>query len=144
MRLKILTSSIKHLNGALKKWMAIKLLTLILILGVEFDGTFGGLIKLAPVAIFTTFFRPFIWESHKISQLLASLESLVLLFFTIYVFSKVEYFFLKLILTDPLIMYCFLFSLVFAIFVGCKYFKFWNIWSDIKFRVFLFIPLHYF
>ena len=49
------------------------------------------------------------------------MESFILLFFTFYVIIKTGIkTFLKLILSDPLIMYCFLFSLVFALFVGAS------------------------
>jgi hypothetical protein len=90
-------------------------------LGAEFDGTYTGLVKIAPIAVATTFFRPFIWETHKISQLLAALESLVLMFFTLFIIFKSGLRSLtKLILTDPLIMYCFLFSVVFALFIGAS------------------------
>jgi len=115
------TESIKDLNGAFKAMDGNKTADSNFDLGVEFDGTFGGLIKLAPVAIATTFFRPFIWESHKISQILASVESLILLFFTIFVILKSGLIYtIKLILSDPIIMYCFLFSIVFATFVGAS------------------------
>ena len=90
-------------------------------LGAEFDGSFSGLIKIAPIAIATTFFRPFIWEAHKISQLMAAMESLALAFLTLYIIFKSGIrTIIKLILTDPLIMYCFLFSIVFALFVGAS------------------------
>ena len=90
-------------------------------LGAPFDGSFRGLVKLAPYAIGATFFRPFIWETTKVSQLLAALESLILMFFTLYILLKAGIVTcIKLILTDPLIMYCFLFSLVFALFVGAS------------------------
>ena len=90
-------------------------------LGIQFNGSFTGLIKLAPVAIATTFFRPFIWESHKVSQLMASLESLILMFFTLFIiFKSGVKMLIKLVLTDPLTMYCFFFSIVFALFVGAS------------------------
>lgn len=116
-----LTSSIQHLNGAFKNMDGNETADSNFDLGVEFDGTFSGLIKLAPVAVFTTFFRPFIWESHKMSQMIASLESTVLLFLTLFIILKAGLInFIKLILSDPLIMYCFLFSIVFATFVGAS------------------------
>ena len=116
-----ITSSIKHLNGAFKAMNGNETAESNFDLGVEFDGSLKGLINLAPIAIFTTYFRPFIWESHKISQLLASLESLVLLFLTLFVIFKSGLkSFTKMVLTDPLIMYCFLFSFVFALFVGAS------------------------
>ena len=116
-----LTTSIQHLNGAFKAMNGNETAESNFDLGVEFDGSFRGLMKLAPVAIATTFFRPFLWESHKASQLLASLESLVLMFFTLFIIFKSGFrTLIKLVLTDPLIMYCFLFSLVFALFVGAS------------------------
>ena len=48
-------------------------------LGVDFDGSAGSLAKIAPAAIIATLFRPFIWESKKLSTLLSSLESLALM-----------------------------------------------------------------
>ncbi|MBX2933357.1 MAG: hypothetical protein KF825_03870 [Ferruginibacter sp.] len=88
-------------------------------LGVEFDGTLISLIKMAPAAIIATFYRPFIWESRKISTLLSSLESMFIMFFTLYVLFKVGLFkTLKAIKNDPVILYSVLFSLLFGLFVG--------------------------
>lgn len=116
-----ITKSIQHLNGAFTSMNGNETAESNFDLGVEFDGTLHGLIKLAPVAIFTTFFRPFLWESGKLSSLMASLESLVLLFFTMYVIFKSGLrMFMKLVLSDALIMYCFFFSIVFALFVGAS------------------------
>jgi hypothetical protein len=118
---KDLTTSIQHLNSGFKAMNGNETAESNFDLGVEFDGSLRGLIKLAPVAIATTFFRPFLWESHKISQLLASLESLVLMFFTLFIIFKSGLrTLIKLLLTDPLIMYCFFFSVVFALFVGAS------------------------
>jgi hypothetical protein len=87
--------------------------------GTEFDGSATGLIKMAPLFVGTTFFRPFIWESKKIATLLSSLEGLTLMIFTIMVFFKagVKTAF-QTLTKNPLAMYCFLFSIIFALFVG--------------------------
>jgi len=115
------TSSIKHLNGSFSSMNGDESAESNFTLGAEFDGTFGGLIHLAPVAVFTTFFRPFFWESHKASQYLAAIESCILLFFTLYIILKTgPLSFARMILADPLIMYCFLFAVVFALFVGAS------------------------
>ncbi len=88
-------------------------------LGAEFDGTFTGLIKIAPFALTATFYRPFIWETNKVSQLMAALESMILLFFTIKIFLQIGPFrTFKYILSDPLSIFCLLFALVFGLFVG--------------------------
>jgi len=88
-------------------------------LGVEFDGSMGTLAKMAPAAIIATLYRPFIWESKKLSTLLSSLESLAIMFFTVFVFFKVGVKnFVWAIIKDPAILYCILFALLFALFVG--------------------------
>lgn len=88
-------------------------------LGVEYDGSMRSLIRMAPAAIVATLYRPFIWESRKLSTLFSSLESLVLMLFTIYVIYRLGLkTFLGTIIRNPIIMYCLLFSLIFALFVG--------------------------
>ncbi len=87
--------------------------------GVEFDGSVMGMVKMSPVFIGTTFFRPFIWESKKIGTLLSSLEGLTLLIFSIVVFFKAGFKTVFQTLTkNPLATYCFLFAIIFALFVG--------------------------
>ena len=88
-------------------------------LGVEFDGTNSSLVRMVPAAIVATFYRPYLWESKKLSTLLSSLESLALMIFTLYIFFRVgPYLFISSILKDPMVMFCFFFSIIFALFVG--------------------------
>lgn len=88
-------------------------------LGVEFDGSPLSLMKIAPAAINATLFRPFLWESKKISTLISSLESMAFMLFTLYVMVKAGPFrFFRNIFSDPMIAYCFWFSILFAVFVG--------------------------
>jgi hypothetical protein len=88
-------------------------------LGVEYDGSPGSLLKMTPAAIVATFFRPFLWESKKISTLMSSAESLALILLTVYVLLKAgPYRFIKMLFTDPMTSFCFFYSVVFAIFVG--------------------------
>ncbi|MEP7106621.1 MAG: hypothetical protein ABI760_01540 [Ferruginibacter sp.] len=88
-------------------------------LGVDFDGSNLSLIKMAPAAITATFYRPYLWESKKVSTLLSSLESLALMIFTLFVFIKAGPLnFIATIFKDPMVMFCFFFSFVFALFVG--------------------------
>lgn len=118
---KDVTKSIKRYNQAFEDQAGSSGANSNFSLGVEFDGTMVGLVKLAPVAIGTTFFRPFLWESRKPSTFLSSIEALILLLFTIYIVFKAGFIhFFKLISSDPLIMYCFLFSCIFALFVGAS------------------------
>jgi len=87
-------------------------------LGVEFDGSMFSLIKMAPAAVIATLYRPFIWESRKLSTLLSSLEGLAIMLFTLRMLLSIGLFKLFKALRDPAILYCILFSLLFALFVG--------------------------
>lgn len=116
-----LTKSIKRYNQAYESQASLGNTGSSFSLGVEFDGTMTGLVKLAPAAISATLFRPFLWESHKPSTVLSSLEALLFMLFTLYIIFKAGLInFFKLIARDPLIMYCFLFSCVFALFIGAS------------------------
>jgi hypothetical protein len=116
-----LTSSISHLNEVMESRTGREDAASNFSLGETFDGTFSGLVRIAPLAVATTFFRPFIWEAHKISQFMAALESLVLMFFTLYVLLHGGILnFIKNIIADPLIIYCFLFAVVFGLFIGAS------------------------
>ena len=88
-------------------------------LGVEYDGSVSSLIKIAPAAIIATLYRPFLWESKKISTLLSSFESLAFMLFTLFVLYKAgPVNFIRVIAKDPVVLYCLLFALLFALFVG--------------------------
>ncbi len=88
-------------------------------LGVEYDGSISSLLKMTPAAIGATFFRPYLWESKKISTLLSSLESLALMLLTVYVFFKAGPLkFFTIIFNNSMIFFCFFYSVLFALFVG--------------------------
>lgn len=88
-------------------------------LGAEYDGTFVGLAKIAPFAITATFFRPFIWETRKISQLMAAVESIILMLFTLKMLIQTgPVRFVRFILSDSMIIFCMTFALIFGLFVG--------------------------
>jgi hypothetical protein len=88
-------------------------------LGVEFDGSGSSLAKIAPAAVVATLYRPYLWESKKLSTLISSLESLAFMLFTLYVLVKtgIKNFFTS-IFKYPVILYSLMFSIVFALFVG--------------------------
>jgi hypothetical protein len=91
----------------------------------NFEPTVKGILSKALPAINVTLFRPYIWEARKPIVLLASLESLFLLLFTLKVVFKLGP--IKLIskiFSDPNISFCLLFSLIFAFFVGISSYNF--------------------
>lgn len=88
-------------------------------LGIEYDGSVNSLLKMAPAAIGATFFRPYLWESKKISTLLSSVESLALMLLTLYVFFKAgPVKFISNIFVNPMIFFCFFYSVTFGLFIG--------------------------
>ncbi len=88
-------------------------------LGVEYDGSATSLLKMTPAAVVATFFRPFLWESKKLSTLLSSLESVAFMLLTLFVFFKAGPLkFFKTLFTDNMVFFCFFYSVTFAIFVG--------------------------
>jgi len=112
-----LTDNVKNMNEAYENQNSEN--SSMFTYGTEFDGSISGLVKMAPIFVGTTFFRPFIWESKKVSTLLSSFEGMVLLFYTVMVFFKAGFKTVFQTLTkNPLAMYCFLFSIIFALFVG--------------------------
>jgi hypothetical protein len=85
----------------------------------ENDGTVAGNLALAPQAIFTSLFRPFIWEIRNVVALLAAIESSWIFIVTLIVLIKVGIFrTVKIILADPTIMFCLLFSIILSFIVG--------------------------
>ena len=91
----------------------------------ELDGTLGGMIKLAPQAIIVSLFRPFIWEVKNPVMLLSALESMWFTFLTVGIFYKAGFWnSIKTISKTPFLVFCFVFSLVFAFAVGSTSFNF--------------------
>lgn len=89
----------------------------------ELDGSFTGLLKLAPQAINVSLFRPYIWEVSNPLMLLSAVESLVFFLVTFYLLlSRPGSFFRSL--SDPNIAFCFVFSITFAFAVGVSTYNF--------------------
>lgn len=85
----------------------------------EFDGTVDGMIKLAPAGIWVTLFRPYLWESKNVVMLISGLESTAFLLFTIYVILKVGFLkSLRIIKSEPFLLFCLIFSFAFAFAIG--------------------------
>lgn len=83
------------------------------------DGSTSGLLQVAPLAIFTALFRPFIWEVGSPTMLLSAIENFCLLVYVLITLMKVSpYSLFRTILREPFLMYCLIFSLIFAFGVG--------------------------
>jgi hypothetical protein len=85
----------------------------------EIDPSLAGVLKKAPVAISTVFFRPFPWEAKKFITMLSSLEGFLFMLITlVLVFKAGPYRFFKTLFTDPYCVCFLLFILIFALFTG--------------------------
>ena len=85
----------------------------------EIDGSFTGLLRLAPIAIFTSIFRPLPWEIGSPMMVISVFENLILLFFTISLLLRLSpYKFFKEISKDPFLAFAFIFSMFFSFGVG--------------------------
>ena len=83
------------------------------------DGSLSGMLKVAPKAIGTAIFRPFIWESGNAIMIFSGLENLILILTSLYLILKINPIrFFKLIFREPLLVHCFIFVLLFAFGVG--------------------------
>jgi len=89
------------------------------------DFTFIGILKKIPASLVVSLFRPFLWECHNVVMLISAIESIFVLFFTIYVFFKVG---LKLIVKnyfkDPIYAFLVSFSFGFLFVTGFITFNF--------------------
>jgi hypothetical protein len=83
------------------------------------DGTFLGNLRMFPIAVITTLFRPYLWEVRNPFMLLAAIENLILLGFSLNLLWKVGIRRLgKFIYNTPILLMCVLFSIVFSGMVG--------------------------
>jgi hypothetical protein len=84
-----------------------------------FEPTPIGLLKLFPIAVYTTLYRPFLWEVSKPIQFISAIESFVFIIFTLYVLYKIGFkLFFKNLFTNNTIFFCFIFTFIFAGFVA--------------------------
>lgn len=91
----------------------------------NFSPTITGMISKFPAAVNVTLFRPYIWESKKIFVFFSAIESLLFSFFTLFVFYQIGLRkAINIIFTDPNVLFCLSFSLIFAFAVGISTYNF--------------------
>ncbi len=85
----------------------------------EYDESASSIIKLAPLAIISGLFRPFIWECTNIVMIFSGLENLIILFFTVLVFIKIKPRRLaNIIIDNPVLLFGLVFSIIFSFALG--------------------------
>ncbi len=92
---------------------------------MNFDISAAGIILATPVTVFSTLYRPFLWEAKKPIMFLSALESLVMFLSFFYVVIKARFFgFFRILLSDPAVLFCFIFCTLMAMIVGFTTFNF--------------------
>jgi hypothetical protein len=89
----------------------------------ELDGSWQSMVKLAPQAVNVSLFRPYLWEVKNPLMLLSGLEALLVLGCTLFVISKVRMSLFRFTIR-PDVLFCLLFSIVFAFAVGISTYNF--------------------
>ncbi len=91
----------------------------------DFDLSLQGLIMRTPSAVFTTLYRPFIWETRKPVMMLSALESFLMIAFTFFLLIKFRFFgFFKTLFSSPHLICCLVFSILMGAVVGLTTFNF--------------------
>lgn len=85
------------------------------------DGTFAGMLKLFPAAVNVSLFRPYLWEVKNPLMLLSAIESLVVAVLFFQFIRKKGW---KYLASDPFLIFCLSFSVLFAFAVGVSTFNF--------------------
>jgi hypothetical protein len=85
----------------------------------DYDGTAAGMLPLFFPAINAGLFRPFLWEGRSLVLFAAALENAFLLGFTIYILFQTRFKgAFKIIAKNPLLLFCVMFSILFAFMIG--------------------------
>ncbi len=92
---------------------------------IEYSST--GLLKIFPKAVNVSLFRPYIWEALKPTLFLAAIEAIITLYLTLMLLFKFKLNIFKLftkIVSNTDILFCLIFSIIFAFAVGFTSFNF--------------------
>jgi len=101
----------------------------------------SSLILKSPEVIASCLFRPFIWESRKVIILFAALETFLILISTLIIFIKTKIFgFFYYACNDPYRLFCFVFSMLFALVIGYTTFNFGTL---ARYKI-IFLPFYFF
>lgn len=85
----------------------------------DFEPTLTGALSKFPAAAMAGLFRPFVWDAKNVVMLLSGLENLFILVMTLLVlFSVKPRVLLKVIMGNPIVLYCLFFSLLFGFMTG--------------------------
>lgn len=85
----------------------------------KIDGSFSGMLKIAPMAIIAGMFRPYIWEAKNPVMILSGIENFLMLSLTLFLLIRLKFFrFFQFIFSDPILIFSLLFTIFFMFAVG--------------------------
>ncbi len=91
----------------------------------EFEPTISGFIMKMPAGMAAAIYRPFVWEAKKFIILFSAMESLFLLWLTLYVMFKTGFWrFFSNIFNNPFTFLCISYALLFGALIGLSTFNF--------------------
>ena len=107
----------------------------------DLEPNLSSLLLKSPEVIASCLFRPFIWESRKVIILFAALETFVVLLATLFIFLKTKILgFFYFSFNNPYRLFCFIFSILFALLIG---FTTFNFGAMIRYKI-IFLPFYFF
>ncbi len=107
----------------------------------DFELSLSTFIVRSPLAIFSTLFRPFLWETKKMIMLFSAIESFLMLLALLFVIYKCGIFrFVYTIFTEPYIFFAFIFTILLAAVVGFTTFNFGTL---VRYRIPI-LPFYFF
>jgi hypothetical protein len=107
----------------------------------DINPSLGGILLKSPYVIFTCLYRPFPWEGGSAMILFTSLESMILLLFTLYLFARTKVFrFFTTIFSNPYLIFCLTITILFALVIG---FTTFNFGTMVRYKI-IFLPFLYF
>jgi hypothetical protein len=86
--------------------------------------TASGILLRSPFTIFTTLYRPFLWEIRNLMMLFSSLESFVALLVFVYLLFKLKLNFFSYILGNPFTLFAFVIVIILSLIIGFTTFNF--------------------
>ncbi len=88
------------------------------------DYSMGSLIRVFPLAVNVTFFRPYIFEAHSVFQMVDALQSLFFFLFFLMILFRTKMAFFTTISQDPMILFAFSFSIFYSFVTGFTSYNF--------------------
>jgi len=85
----------------------------------SYEPTITGALGVSPAALTAGLFRPFIWESKNVVMLLSGIENFIYLLLSILILFRFKFGkLIKIISSNPLLLFCLIYSLFFSLIVG--------------------------